>query len=107
MEINSGMEESKFGLTIKDAPYIIKEIESLPNIRVRGLMTIPPLVENGEENRENFREMKNLFDELKKGREHFDTLSMGMSGDYEVAVEEGATIVRVGTKIFGERNYNK
>ena len=70
-------------------------------------MTVAPFVENGEENREIFRKMKACFDEAKLICPSFDTLSMGMSGDFEVAVEEGATIVRVGTKIFGERIYNK
>lgn len=110
VEINSGEEENKFGLTICDTAYIIdmiKKTMELPNIKVKGLMTVAPFVENGEENREIFRKMKACFDEVKLICPDADTLSMGMSGDYEVAVEEGATIVRVGTKIFGERNYNK
>lgn len=107
MEINSGCEESKFGLTFSATPYIIKEMAKLNNISVRGLMTIAPFVENPEDNREIFKNMKQTFDMLKKDYPLFDTLSMGMSSDYEVAVEEGATIVRVGTAIFGERNYKK
>ena len=110
VEINSGDEENKFGLTIGDSAYIIdmiKRITLLPNIKVRGLMTVAPFVENGEENREIFRKMKYCFEEVRAVLPDADTLSMGMSGDFEVAAEEGATIVRVGTKIFGERNYNK
>ncbi|MDO5478088.1 MAG: YggS family pyridoxal phosphate-dependent enzyme [Clostridia bacterium] len=110
VEINSGDEENKFGLTIGDSAYIIdmiKKIMELPNIKVKGLMTVAPFVENGEKNREIFKKMKSCFDEVKSICSDADTLSMGMSGDFEVAAEEGATIVRVGTKIFGERNYNK
>ena len=110
VEINSGDEENKFGLTINDSQYIIeniKKIAELPNIKVRGLMTVAPFVENGEENRDIFKKMKFCFEEVKLACPSADTLSMGMSGDFTVAAEEGATIVRVGTKIFGERNYNK
>ena len=70
-------------------------------------MTVAPFVENGEENRDIFKKMKYCFEEIKAICPDADTLSMGMSGDFTVAVEEGATIVRVGTKIFGARNYNK
>lgn len=107
MEINSGGEASKFGLTFDETQYIIKEMAKLKNISVKGLMTIAPFVENPEDNREIFKEMKKTFDLLRQDYPEFSTLSMGMSSDYEVAVEEGATIVRVGTAIFGERNYNK
>ncbi len=110
VEINSGEEDNKFGLTISKSQYImdmLREMEKFPNLTVRGFMTVAPFVENGEENREIFKKMKACFEEAKLICKTFDTLSMGMSGDYEIAVEEGATIVRVGTKIFGERNYNK
>lgn len=110
IEINSGDEDNKFGLTINDSQYIIdmiKRTSQLPNIKVRGLMTVAPFVENGEENRDIFKKMKYCFEEIKAICPDADTLSMGMSGDFTVAVEEGATIVRVGTKIFGARNYNK
>lgn len=110
VEINSGDEENKFGLTIDDSQYIIDMIKrtmELPNIKVRGLMTVAPFVEKGEENRDIFKRMKERFEEIRMICPYADTLSMGMSGDFDVAVEEGATIVRVGTKIFGERNYNR
>lgn len=84
----------------------IKEISHLENIRIRGLMTVAPFTDNAEDNREYFRKMKDLFVDINNKRidnVNMDTLSMGMTGDYEVAVEEGATIVRVGTGIFGER----
>lgn len=106
-EINSGSEESKFGLTFEETPYIIKEMAKLKNISVRGLMTIAPFVENPEDNRGIFKKMKETFDMIKKDFPGFDTLSMGMSSDYGIAVEEGATVVRVGTAIFGARNYSK
>ena len=110
IEINSGEEENKFGLTICDEAYIIDMIRKVcefPNIKLRGLMTVAPFVEDGEKNREIFKKMKECFEKGKSVCPSFDTLSMGMSGDFTVAAEEGATIVRVGTKIFGERNYNK
>ncbi len=105
LEINSGEEINKFGLTIKETPYIIKEMCSYKNIRLRGLMTVAPFVACAEDNRPIFKKMKQAFDEGKALCPTFDTLSMGMSGDFEVAVEEGATLVRVGTRIFGERTY--
>ena len=82
----------------------------MDNIRVRGLMTVAPNVENGEENRVYFRNMKQLLVDINAkniNNINMDILSMGMTGDYETAVEEGATIVRVGTGIFGKRDYTK
>lgn len=107
IEINSGEEKSKFGLTIPQTPYIIKEMMTFPNICLRGLMTVAPNVDDPEENRMIFRAMKEAFDEGKALCDTFDTLSMGMSGDFTVAVEEGSTLVRVGTRIFGARDYTK
>lgn len=106
-EINSGCEESKFGLTFSESLYIIKEMAEFKNIRLRGLMTVAPVCKSAEDNREIFKKMKDTFLEIKKDVPSFDTLSMGMSADFTVAVEEGASIVRVGTAIFGERNYTK
>lgn len=106
-EINSGCEESKFGLTFSESLYIIKEMAGFKNIRLRGLMTVAPVCQSAEDNREIFKKMKDTFLEIKKDVPSFDTLSMGMSADFTVAVEEGASIVRVGTAIFGERNYTK
>lgn len=107
VEINSGAEESKFGLTFDESQYIIKEMSKLKNISLRGLMTVAPACADPEDNRTVFKKMKETFENVKTYIPSFDTLSMGMSADYIQAVEEGATVVRVGTAIFGERNYNK
>jgi len=109
VEVNVAQEESKFGTFSADAVLLVEEISKLPGIHVRGLMTIAPFVEDAEENREYFRKLKQLSVDI--NRKNIDNvsmsiLSMGMTGDYEVAIEEGATFVRVGTGIFGERNYN-
>lgn len=109
LEINVGMEESKWGFTLETIQNALKEISLFPNLRVKGFMTSAPYVENPEENRLLFRSLKQCFEDTKQcgypnvSMEH---LSMGMTNDFEVAIEEGATMVRVGTAIFGERNYN-
>jgi len=108
IEINVADEESKFGITCDMAEDIIKEIALMENLRVRGLMTVAPFVDDGEENRPVFRRLRQLLVDInakKIDNVNMDILSMGMTGDYEVAVEEGATIVRVGTGIFGPRVY--
>ncbi len=110
VQVNVANEDSKFGLDTSETEEIIKNISLMPNIRIKGLMTIAPFVDDGEENREIFKKLKQLSVDI--GRKNIDNvcmnvLSMGMSGDYIVAIEEGATMVRVGTSIFGERNYNK
>lgn len=109
IEVNIAGEDSKYGFSAKDVPAFAEELAKLPNLRLRGLMTVAPFTENPEENRKYFRQMKQLSVDInKKNIDNIcmDTLSMGMTGDYEIAVEEGATMVRVGTGIFGERNYN-
>lgn len=109
VEVNIAQEESKFGISREEAISMVEEIAKLPSIQIKGLMTIAPFVENPEENRMYFRKMKELsVDIMKKNIDNvsMDILSMGMTGDYEVAIEEGATMVRVGTGIFGARNYN-
>lgn len=108
MEVNVAEEESKFGITVDDAPELAEEISKLPGISLQGLMTIAPYVANPEENREIFAKLRQLAVDI--SRKNIDNismnvLSMGMTGDYQVAIEEGATYVRVGTGIFGERNY--
>ncbi len=108
LEVNVAGEESKWGFSAKEALQAAKEAGSLPHIRVRGFMTSAPYTEEPESNRGYFRTLHQLFLEL--GQSGFDgvladTLSMGMTGDYVVAVEEGSTMVRVGTGIFGRRNY--
>lgn len=108
VEINIAQEESKFGLTAGETANFVREIAKFPNLCVKGLMTIAPFVENPEDNRVHFRNLYNLFIDIKAGNiDNVDMciLSMGMTNDYEVAVEEGATHVRVGTGIFGVRNH--
>lgn len=109
IEVNVAEEESKFGVPMEDAEKLIRQIAVLPWISIRGLMTIAPYVENPEENRLIFRNLRNLSVDIQgKSIDNvtMDVLSMGMTGDYQVAIEEGATHVRVGTGIFGERNYS-
>lgn len=111
IEINSAMEETKSGISSDDLETLVREITAeCENIRIRGIMCIPPIAAEPEEARPYFREARELFDRMKTWdlpEERFlpDTLSMGMSGDFEVAIEEGSTIVRVGSSIFGPRNY--
>lgn len=110
VQVNVANEETKFGLREDETINIVKEISKLPNIKIKGLMTIAPYTDNPESNRKYFRELKQLslkIDSLNIPGVEMKELSMGMTGDYEVAVEEGATLVRVGTGIFGNRNYNK
>ncbi len=109
VQVNVANEETKFGLSEEDTINIVTEISKLPNVHIKGLMTIAPYTENPESNRQYFRELKQLsvkIDSLHIENVEMKELSMGMTGDYEVAVEEGATLVRVGTGIFGNRNYN-
>lgn len=109
IEINIADEESKFGVKPEDAEALIREISCLSSIRVKGLMTVAPYTENAEENRPYFKKMHQLYVDINQkniDNISMDTLSMGMTGDYMVAIEEGATMVRVGTGIFGERNYS-
>ncbi len=109
IEVNVAQEDSKFGLKVDEVIPFIEEISTYPNIHVNGLMTIAPFVENPEENREYFRTLKQLsLDIISKNIDNIDmnVLSMGMTNDYKVAIEEGATMVRVGTAIFGARNYS-
>ena len=109
LEVNVAQEESKFGLTCEEVLPLVEEISKLPHIRIKGLMTIAPFVENPEDNRVHFHKLHELLLDIKsKNIDNVDmnVLSMGMTNDYEVAVEEGATIVRVGTAIFGERDYS-
>ncbi len=108
VEVNIAQEESKFGLSAKETPDFVQTLSRFPNLCVKGLMTIAPFVENPEDNRVHFRNLYNLFIDIKaRNIDNVDMciLSMGMTNDYEIAVEEGATHVRVGTGIFGERSY--
>jgi hypothetical protein len=108
IEVNVANEETKFGTTCEEVKNLVREIAKLPNVCIKGLMTIAPFVENGEENRAYFSKLKELAVDI--DGENIDNvsmifLSMGMTGDYPIAVSEGATYVRVGTGIFGVRDY--
>lgn len=108
LEVNVAQEESKFGLKMEEVLPLIETIADFPHIKVQGLMTIAPYVENAEDNRDFFRQLKKLSVDIEAkniNNVSMSVLSMGMTGDYQVAVQEGATMVRVGTGIFGERNY--
>ena len=111
IEINSAMEETKSGISADDLESLVREITTeCSNVRIRGIMCIPPMAAEPEDARPYFREARELFENMKTWNlpsDRFcpDTLSMGMSGDFEVAIEEGSTIVRVGSSIFGPRNY--
>ena len=109
VEVNVAGEESKFGLKPSDTLKTVKEIATLPNVRVKGLMTITPYVDDPEENRQYFVDLRDLLIDINNeniDNVHMDILSMGMTNDYMIACEEGATYVRVGTGIFGERDYS-
>lgn len=108
IEVNIANDPNKFGFKEEETYAAIEKISNIENINIKGLMTIAPYVDNPEENRVLFRRIKQLSVDI--GSKNIDNvsmdiLSMGMSGDYEVAIEEGATIVRIGTGIFGNRNY--
>ena len=108
IEVNVAEEESKFGLKVDEVIPFIEKIATFPHLRVCGLMTIAPFVENPEENRPIFANLHKLSVDIEKkniDNVNVSILSMGMTNDYEVAIEEGATMVRVGTGIFGARNY--
>ena len=109
LEVNVAEEESKFGLKMPEVIPMAEKVVQLPHIRLRGLMTIAPFVENPEKNRAIFANLHDLYVDIKEKNIDNGTvsiLSMGMTNDYEVAVEEGATMVRVGTGIFGARDYS-
>jgi len=108
IQVNVADEDTKFGVKVDELIELINEIYDFSNIRIRGLMTSAPYVTNPEENRIHFAKLRNLLVDINsKNIDNIcmDILSMGMTGDYEVAIEEGATMVRVGTGIFGDRIY--
>ena len=110
LEVNVAGEESKFGFTAENIIDSVKEIAAIPGICVKGLMTSAPICENPEENRVYFEKLRQLSIDIKNqniDNVYMGFLSMGMSGDYEVAIDCGSTFVRVGTAIFGERDYSK
>ena len=105
IQVNAAREPQKSGVLLEDLDALIKFVDAAKNLRLRGLMMIAPNFPDAEDCRPLFRQMRKLFDELKTSRQGFDFLSMGMTHDYKIAVEEGANVVRVGTAIFGERIY--
>ncbi len=110
LEVNVAREESKFGFTAENIIDSVKEIAAIPGICVKGLMTSAPICENPEENRVYFEKLRQLSIDIKNqniDNVYMGFLSMGMSGDYEVAIDCGSTFARVGTAIFGERDYSK
>lgn len=110
IEVNIADETSKFGLNTEEVIDLIKKVSTLQNVHIKGLMTVAPFTDNPEENRPYFRNLKQLAVDINcKNIDNvtMSVLSMGMTGDYEIAIEEGATMVRVGTGIFGERIYTK
>lgn len=109
LEVNVAQEESKFGLKIEEVLPLTEKISSLSHVKLRGLMTIAPFVDDAEKNRTIFKDLHKLYVDIKEkniDNGNVSILSMGMTNDYEIAIEEGATMVRVGTGIFGARNYN-
>ena len=110
VEVNIAEEESKYGIKQSECEDFIRTIAGFAGIQVKGLMTVAPFVENQEENRKYFKQLKQLsVDIMRKNIDNIsmEVLSMGMTGDYAVAIEEGATVIRVGTGIFGERDYSQ
>jgi len=108
LQVNIAKEDTKFGLEKEEVLPLIEQIKDMEGIQIKGLMTIAPFVTNPEENRVHFKNLYQLYVDIKRKSINnviMDTLSMGMTGDYQVAIEEGATMIRVGTGIFGERNY--
>ena len=103
LQLNIDDEESKSGLKIENLDEIIQKVESLENLKIRGLMVIPQPRDSEEEQRKVFRKVKEIYDSLIRQGHNFDTLSMGMTSDYGVAIQEGATMIRIGTGIFGPR----
>ena len=108
LEVNMAEEESKFGFKADEVMAAVEEISKLKHIRIEGLMTIAPFVPDPEDNRKYFAGLKQLSVDIRKknvNNVNMSMLSMGMTNDFEVAIEEGATMVRIGTAIFGKRNY--
>lgn len=110
LQVNVSGEETKYGIDPKDVIHILKEISSLENIKIVGLMTMAPHVEDQEDTRQYFKALKSISEEIDKidlQNVEMTYLSMGMSNDFEIAVQEGANLIRVGSSIFGERDYSK
>lgn len=113
IEMDISHEDSKFGLSIEELRDMLEseDFQAMNNVRICGLMGIGSITDDREKTRQEFRNLKNMFEDIRKeyfqDKEYFTHISMGMSGDYDIAIEEGSTFVRVGSKIFGERDYSK
>lgn len=107
IQVNTSGEESKYGIEPGKAFKLYSEIKSFENIRVRGLMTIGKFTDNEDEIRMNFRNLRSLYNEIKVNNKDFKYLSMGMTSDYRIAIEEGSNMLRIGSAIFGDRDYSK
>lgn len=105
IQVNLANEDTKFGISEENLHGLIENVDALKNLRLRGLMLIAPNYADVEQCRPLFRRMKKIFDEIANTRQDFNFLSMGMTHDYKIAVEEGSNVVRIGTAIFGERTY--
>ena len=105
LQIHIAEEATKFGLSPEECKEVVIQAEALENITIKGLMGMATFTDNISQIEREFKSLKELFEDLKFDNKNFDILSMGMSGDYELAIKEGSTMIRVGSKIFGERNY--
>lgn len=106
LEVNTSRENTKSGVNPPEALSVAQKISALQGVKLRGLMTVGPLTEDKGRQREAFKELKGLFEQIRREKwagPSFGVLSMGMSGDFEVAIEEGSTLIRVGTALFGSR----
>lgn len=103
VQVNTSKEPQKYGVSPENATSLCKQIALLENVRVKGLMTIGKLTDDKEEIRKSFRQLKDLYDELKPDMKDFEYLSMGMTNDYDIAIEEGSNMLRIGSAIFGDR----
>ena len=105
IQIRIAEEETKFGLPEEELEALLKAAEDLPNVQIVGLMGMATFTDNQDQITFEFNKLKDLFDNVKNSSSNINTLSMGMSGDYSIAIECGSNMIRVGSKIFGERNY--
>jgi len=105
LQIHIAEEATKFGLSPDQCKEVVIQAEALENITIKGLMGMATFTDNVSQIEREFKSLKELFEDLKSDNKDFDILSMGMSGDYELAIKEGSTMIRVGSKIFGERNH--
>ena len=105
VQVNIAKEPTKSGVFEEDLEVFLEKLSVLRNVRVKGLMAIPPFVVHPDDNREYFARMRALYERFKSSSDRFEFLSMGMSGDFEAAIKEGANMVRIGTAVFGARSY--